>query len=258
MMRHVLLVDEPGTDQAQLAQLIRAEGHQVTEVDSGEKALVKIEREPVDLVITELMMPDINGWDVLDGVKNYNPEIHVVVMTSRITQTAEKILTSRRADGYLVKPCDPERTAILLDALLDPENLDRDAEVAVLSAYPEDRDVMESALQGRGVLVYGFDDDKPFLRHVNRDEPDLIVVDLNPSLGIPIGVCREIRYTYNTAHIPILLLVEKPSRRLIEQAVRAQVNGVLTRPFEPEALGDRVINMLKQADFKKSKNQKKR
>lgn len=257
MMRQVLLVDEPGDDQAQLAQIIRSEGHKVSGVASGEMALVKVAREPVDLVITELMMPDINGWDVLEGVKNYNPEIHVVVMTSRITDAAEKILTSRHADGYLVKPCDPERTVVLLNALLDPDNLDRDAEVAVLSAYAEDREVMETALQERGILVYGFDDGKPFLRHVNRDEPDLIVVDLNPSLGIPIGVCREIRFTYNTAHIPILLLVEKPSRSLIEQAVRVQVNGVLTRPFQPEVLGDRVINMLKQADFKKTKNKKK-
>lgn len=256
MTRHILLVDEPGEDQVQIAQFLRGDGHKVTELDAGEKALAFLERTAVDVVITELMMPDINGWDVLEMIKNLYPHIHVVVMTSRISEAAEEILTDRRADGYLVKPVDLERLEVLLNALLDPQNLDRDAEVALISAFPKDREVLEGVLNDRGVRVFSFDDEKPFFRHVHVDEPDLIVMELNPKLGVGMDVCREIRVTRTSAHIPILLIVERPSRKLVEQAIRLRVNGILVRPFDPDEVGDRVINMLKQADFKKTKQKR--
>ncbi|MGA1197152.1 MAG: response regulator, partial [Candidatus Latescibacterota bacterium] len=113
-IRHILLVDEPSEEQAVLVDTIKSAGYRVFEVSTKDDAMVLLRKISVDLVITELMMPDINGWDLLTDIKAKYPQIHVVVMTGQVSEAGEAILLDRKADGYLVKPVIPERVRVLL------------------------------------------------------------------------------------------------------------------------------------------------
>ncbi|MFT5368299.1 MAG: DNA-binding response OmpR family regulator [Candidatus Latescibacterota bacterium] len=249
-IRRILLVDEPGEDQAVLADVIKGAGYDLTEVCSKDDALALLKKMSVDLVVTELMMPDINGWDLLAEIKAKFPHIHVLVMTGQVSEAAEKILTNLKADGYLIKPVIPERVRVLFRALLDPQNLDRDAEVALVS-LDDSRKEMIQALGDRGLHVFAFDDSKALERHLRVDVPDLIVVDTNAKAGIGLDLCRMVRFTRGTVYTPILLIVDKPSRTLVEKAIRLRINGILKRPVGPDELGNRAIGLLKQADSHK-------
>jgi len=250
-IRHILLVDKPGEDQSLLVGAIKREGYRVTEVHARNDALDFLRKVPVDLVVTELMMPDINGWDLLAEIKAKFPKVHVVVMTGQVSDAAEDILTDMKADGYLVKPVLPERVRVLFRALLDPQNLDRDAEVALVTADGTDAQEMARVLGDRGLNVFTFDSAKALQRHVRLDPPELVVVDMDTRLGVGLEVCRELRFTPGTVYTPILLLVDKAKRSIIERALRLRVNGILARPFVPEELGHRAIRLVKQADVHK-------
>ena len=250
-IRHILLVDEPGEDQVALVDAIKSEGYRLTEVHSRQDALDYLRKVQVDLVVTELMMPNINGWDLLSEIKAKFPKVHVVVMTGQVSDSAEDILTDMKADGYLVKPVMPERARVLFRALLDPQNLDRDAEVALVTADIKDREEMVKVLGDRGLNVFAFDDEKALLRHMRLDPPELILVDMDAKLGIGLDVCRVVRFSHGTVYTPILLIVDKPARTLIEKALRLRVNGILARPFVPEELGKRAIKLVRQADSRR-------
>lgn len=252
-MQHILLVDKPGEDRDALVETITRAGYLITVVESQHDAMTHLRKQATDLVVTELMVPDINGWDLLAEVKARYPNVHVVVMTGRVSDAAEDILTDMKADGYLVKPVIPERVRVLLRALLDPRNLDWDAEAILISAEEVEREALTLALEDRGIQVVAFNDSKSLLRHIRTDVPDLVVVDLNERLGVHLGLCHVLRRIRNTVYMPILLIVQTPSRTLIEKAIRMRINGILTRPFTSDVLGERAIQLVKQADFQKKK-----
>jgi CheY-like chemotaxis protein len=78
----ILLVDDDHALRHVLADILGEEGHAVVEATRGADALMHLERgEPFDLVLTDLHMPDVTGWDVARAVKARWPKIAVVLIT---------------------------------------------------------------------------------------------------------------------------------------------------------------------------------
>ena len=244
---HILVVDEMDQDRLALCQFIQDMGYRMTGVSSGEEALDAIRKGSVALVVTELIVPDINGWDLLEKIKSRHPHVRVVVITGSISDEGEAILTSLKADGYLVKPVIPRRMEALFRALLSPQNLGREAQV-----YGVDRDAatlktIEYTLGERGIYVTAFADVNKALHSIRRDAPDLIVTELNLGAHSGVELCRAVRSMPDLAFIPILVVTDNPSKANVLKAVKLRVNGFLSKPFGREELVKRVFHMLQQA-----------
>ena len=80
-VRRLLLVEDDGQVREALADLLRTKGHTVTEADGGTTALSLLARAPIDLVITDLGMPGMSGWDVAKAVKENSPSLPVLLLT---------------------------------------------------------------------------------------------------------------------------------------------------------------------------------
>jgi len=79
--RRILVVDdEPGIRET-LVHLLRALGYEVVEADGGRAGLARLAEAPVDLVLTDLGMPDMNGWEVARAAKARAPRVPVVLVT---------------------------------------------------------------------------------------------------------------------------------------------------------------------------------
>jgi len=79
--RRILVVDdEPGIRET-LVHLLRALGYEVVEADGGRAGLARLAEAPVDLVLTDLGMPDMNGWEVARAAKVWAPRVPVVLVT---------------------------------------------------------------------------------------------------------------------------------------------------------------------------------
>jgi signal transduction histidine kinase len=111
-----LVVDDSETTREMLCRMLERQGHMCTAVGSGSEALEHLSTEHFDMVLLDLMMPEINGLDVLKTIKA-KPELkdRAVVMLSAFDEVAEigKCLEAG-ADDYLLKPVD----RVLLDARL--------------------------------------------------------------------------------------------------------------------------------------------
>ena len=243
---HVLVVDDDSGMLRNLCQLVELDGYRATGVESGEEALQRIAAEKVDIVVTELFMPGIDGWELLDQVKKEKPSIHVVVTTGNITEQAEKLLTSRKADGYLVKPVQPRRLHIALRALLFPRNLDRVTEVVALDP---DRTVLgqiERALEARGVYVESFTELPRAAHRIREDPPDLLIIETDLGKKDGFELCAGIRGNRRLPYVPILIISGEPSPENVKRAARLHINGFLTKPFTDDALCQRVLKLLRQ------------
>jgi DNA-binding NtrC family response regulator len=79
---NVLVVDDEEVLQDVLTTLVRREGHRPLAARTGEEALAVLEREDVDLVLLDLMLPGISGMEVLQRIRNSDPDQVVVMITA--------------------------------------------------------------------------------------------------------------------------------------------------------------------------------
>ena len=253
---HIVVVDDEERERETLADLVRGEGYRVTEAGGGQEALVALGTEPVDLVLTELIMADIDGWELLDRAKKIYPQTHVVVITGNITEQGEALLASRKADGYLVKPVQKRPLQILLRALLAPGNLDRAAEVVAVSGDQAMLQLIDETLAERGVSVRSISDVRKAVAAIWHDPPDLVLTELAIGRESGFDLCERIRSSLQIPPLPILLLAGQSSQESVRRAVQLRVNGILLTPFASDDLVERVFKLMRQAGQRPQKTPK--
>jgi two-component system, NtrC family, response regulator PilR len=102
----ILVVDDERSMRELLAIVLRREGYEVLLADNGRTAIELLEREPVDLLISDIKMPDLSGVDVLRAAKRIDQDILGIMITAfASTETAVEAMRLGACD-YLSKPFD--------------------------------------------------------------------------------------------------------------------------------------------------------
>jgi two-component system response regulator PilR (NtrC family) len=102
----ILVVDDERSMRELLAIVLRREGYEVLLAENGRTAIGLLEREPVDLLISDIKMPDLSGVDVLRAAKTIDPDILGIMITAfASTETAVEAMRLGACD-YLSKPFD--------------------------------------------------------------------------------------------------------------------------------------------------------
>jgi len=103
--KKILIVDDE-EDIAQLLEVgLRREGYEVTSVYDGAQAKERIVQENPDVILLDLMMPGINGWQVLEWMRQEKKlNIPVIIISAKDEMQDIKKTYSLEADYYLVKP----------------------------------------------------------------------------------------------------------------------------------------------------------
>lgn len=102
----VLVVDDDAQARAIVSVVLRAEGYRVVEAVDGEGALNVIAVDPPDCIVLDLVMPRLDGWEVLDRLRNSAGTADIPVICVSIIDEGEQSV-ARGFAGYLVKPIDP-------------------------------------------------------------------------------------------------------------------------------------------------------
>src|SRR4030088_3063082 len=100
----VLIVDDQRNMRTTTALVLRQQGYQVTEAESGEAALSRLLAEPFDVVLTDLKMAPLDGIAVLKGALEISPSTQVIVMTGYGTVESAVEAMQQGAYDYISKP----------------------------------------------------------------------------------------------------------------------------------------------------------
>lgn len=121
-MKKVLIVEDSPTMRAILVSTIESlDGFTAVEASNGFEALRLLPREEIDLIITDINMPDINGLELISYLKNnslYSTKPLIILSTERSDKDREKGL-ALGADEYMVKPFDPVELQELVRKYVD-------------------------------------------------------------------------------------------------------------------------------------------
>ncbi len=115
----ILLVEDEENLHEALKLNLELEGYEVTSAFDGTEALKKINNEYFDLIIMDIMLPEIDGISVTESVRVNHNEVPILMLSAR-NSSADRVLGLKKgADDYLAKPFNLEELLLRVDKLID-------------------------------------------------------------------------------------------------------------------------------------------
>jgi two-component system cell cycle response regulator len=276
MTARVLVVDDILSNVKLLEAKLSAEYFEVATAYGGLEALAKIEEHEPDIVLLDVMMPGMDGFEVCRRIKQTPITAHLpVVMVTALDQPADRVTgLEAGADDFLTKPVDDAalfarvrslvRLKMMTDelrmrettgqtmGLIDPAETLVDASpsgrILIIEDRPESVAWFMAGLQPQNEVV-AVDSFEEALVRVRSGDPDLIVVSLSLRGFDGLRLCSQLRSLPEGRNVPILVLISDGDRRKLTQALEMGVNDYLTRPVDKNELVARVRTQLRKKRY---------
>ncbi|MBX9137891.1 MULTISPECIES: response regulator transcription factor [unclassified Clostridium] len=129
-MKKILIVEDEESIRGFLKINLKRNGFEVLETDNGEEGLEIVEREEPDIVILDVMLPGIDGFEVCKRVREKQESIGIIMLTAKGQEMDKIIGLEYGADDYMVKPFNPMELLLRIKAIL--RRIGKDDEKKVL------------------------------------------------------------------------------------------------------------------------------
>jgi two-component system cell cycle response regulator len=276
MTARVLVVDDIPSNIKLLEARLVAEYFEVVSASNGQDALARIAEQEPDIVLLDVMMPGMDGFEVCRHIKNNPKTAHIpVVMVTALDQTSDRVAgLDAGADDFLTKPVDDAalfarvrslvRLKIMTDELRmreatgsgiglgDPavtlsEN-SPSGKILLIEDRPEAANLFGAALGNTHNLVH-LERFEEALARARTGDFDLIIVSLSLRGFDGLRLCSQLRSLPEVRNTPILVLVGEADKRKLNQALEMGVNDYLTRPVDRNELVARVRTQVRKKRY---------
>jgi DNA-binding response OmpR family regulator len=151
-MRRVLVVDDEPHIRTVLRGYLRADGFEVEEAGDGEAAMVQMRGNPPDLVLLDVMLPGIDGLEVLRQLRTFS-DAYVFLVTARAEEVVKLVGLGVGADDYVTKPFSPREVTARVKAVLRRDRGGRTGEDVALRFRGLTIDLVGHEVESNGVSV---------------------------------------------------------------------------------------------------------
>jgi len=277
MTARVLVVDDIPANVKLLEARLSAEYFDVITAMSGAEALAICERAECDLVLLDVMMPDMDGFEVCRRLKA-NPATHhiPVIMVTALDQSSDRVRgLEAGADDFLTKPLPDlaliarvrslSRLKMVTDELrmravtsrdIGIESPERDAvadtgrggRVFIVDDRPASYERIASVLGGEQSVEVEADANDALFRAAEGNY-DLVIISLGLENFDALRLCSQVRSLERTRNIPILAIAEPDSNARMVRGLEIGVNDYLMRPIDKNELLARVRTQVRKRRY---------
>lgn len=114
--KKIMVVDDDPHIRWSLQKVLRAEGYEVVLAADGQEGVEKFRAEHIDLLLLDVSLPDIGGWDVFGTVSSLNPLVPIIIITARDEQRDLAVLSGVAA--LIGKPFDVPKLILIIGEML--------------------------------------------------------------------------------------------------------------------------------------------
>ncbi len=262
----VLVADDNSHDREVMLQMLRDLSCDVTAVESGRAVLQALEQEDnaLDLVVLDWRMPDLDGFETARRIRNNMrvprpPKIFMITAFGR----EEAMLQARQMglDAFLVKPVN---SSMLFDALaeafgreetqegtMEPRRTEAGktlagAHLLVVEDNEINQQVARELLENFGATVEIAANGQLAVDRIDQGGARFHAVLMDLQMPVMDGFAATIRIRANTGKetLPILAMTAHALQSERQRCLQAGMNGVVTKPIEPDALRDELIKWI--------------
>ncbi len=115
--KKILVVDDEARMRKIIADFLGAKGYRIIEAGDGVEALEKFDEETPDLIILDVMMPRMDGWDTCRAIRKTS-KVPIIMLTARGEEIDELVGFDLGADEYIAKPFSPRILVARVEAIL--------------------------------------------------------------------------------------------------------------------------------------------
>ncbi len=130
-MAKILVVDDERDLNRIVSRTLRDRGYEVVSAENGLEALEKTENERFDLILTDIMMPKMDGFELAESIRTIDKAIPILFMTAKDDKPSKMFSYSIGVDDYIVKPFDVDVLAAKLGAILRRAGIEASKELAI-------------------------------------------------------------------------------------------------------------------------------
>ncbi|WP_175990277.1 response regulator transcription factor [Bacillus sp. Marseille-Q1617] len=120
-MNTILLVDDEARMLKLLELYLNPGGYSIIKVNNGYEAIQSVKKKPVDLVLLDIMMPELSGWETCERIRSFS-DVPIIMLTARDTKEDVVKGLNAGADDYITKPFDEEELLARVNAQLRRKN----------------------------------------------------------------------------------------------------------------------------------------
>jgi len=244
----ILVVEDDEDIRAVLVEILQELGYRTLAANDGLEALKMLEKFNVDLVISDLMMPNMNGWRLISALRERSIQVPVIIITGYMDQEGLELLNNQDIAGYLEKPVDLNELARMVQNGLFPPQNNRPKRVLVIDDMPDARLIASHILKKAGFEVATVDNGQSGLDILTEFNPDLIVLDLQMPEMDGFRFCRHLRSQPEWRDLPVLILTASTSAQDVKRAIELKVKGYMAKPLKADTFINRVLNALQIAE----------
>jgi CheY-like chemotaxis protein len=201
----ILIVDDEAALMRALCETLREQGYDAEGFTSGQNALAALQEKQFDLLLTDLMMPGMDGVALLAAALKIDPQLVGILMTGK--GTIETAVQAMQAGA--------------LAGLIDARPGGAPARVLVVDDNVKALELVAAALEAEGYHVLRAYGGAEAIEAARSERPDLVILDLMMPEVSGFEVARALRDSEQTARIPILVLTAKD----LTAEDRARLNG---------------------------------
>lgn len=276
MSATVLVVDDLPANVKLLEVKLNAEYYDILTAKSGIEALEVVKTQPVDIILLDVMMPDMDGFEACRHLKTNPKTSHIpVVMVTALSEIKDRITgLEAGADDFLTKPIDDValfarikslvRTKIMLDELrlrdqttvefggfgeginLDPSG----ANILVVDDdFVQSKQIVNKLSTLDFVKVQALQNPAETIEKVSADDFDLVIISTQLAAIDGLRLCSQMRSHESTRHIPILILVDDSDKNLLIKGLDMGVSDYIMTPIEGNELIARVKTQIKRKRY---------
>jgi two-component system KDP operon response regulator KdpE len=104
VLQHVLVVDDEPAIRRFLRTSLTTQGFQVIEAEDGQSALKELRRQHIDILVLDLGLPDMDGFEIISGLRRSGSSLPILVLSSRTDESGKVKALDLGADDYVTKP----------------------------------------------------------------------------------------------------------------------------------------------------------
>lgn len=254
----ILIIEDNEIERNLIGKYLKNAGYDITFAASGEEGLKLAETEHPDVIVLDIMLPGISGWEVLQTLKqNPNTAGINVIMTSIIEERNKGYVMG--AVDYLVKPFNQKQLLEILSRHFSKEQLEGNdlGRVLIVDDDENARIVLKTAFEKFKATIDEAKDGVEALNSITKNIPDLILLDLMMPVMDGFELLETLKKSREWADIAVIINTAKELDEGDYKKLSGSVTKILHKSnYRKEELLSEVVHILQDINADKDKTKK--
>ena len=130
-MAKILIVEDDKDLNESVANFLQSYGYSIIQTFNGIEALEKFEKHSFDLIISDVMMPQMDGFSFAEKIRKINQQIPIIFLTARDDKFSKQLGYKIGIDDYIVKPFDLDELTLKIGAILRRVNIEKNQQLTI-------------------------------------------------------------------------------------------------------------------------------